>query len=109
MSIELLWLMVAAGLITYASRVLPFVLLKQTDQPFLRHAGRQMPAMILTLLVLYSLADVNLLPGQWQQAQGLPLLIPALLAWVLHWRWRNVLLSILAATGCHMLLLQWAG
>lgn len=102
MSNDLFWLIVGAGLITWISRLLPFVLIRNPQQPFLRHAGQQMPAMIITLLVIYSLRDLSLHPEHWWSAQGLPLLASALLALLLHLWKRQVLLSIFAATGSYV-------
>lgn len=102
MNADFFWLILLAGVITYSSRLLPFVLLRNPDQPLLQQAGKQMPAMIVTLLVMYSLKDFQWQPAYWWTLNGVPLIGCALLAFGLHLWKRNALLSIFSATAVYL-------
>ncbi|GGY55749.1 branched-chain amino acid transporter AzlD [Bacterioplanes sanyensis] len=95
------------ALATFATRLLPFVLLyKVADHPVLTHLGRYLPAMVMVLLVLYAIKqDVTF---------STDILAPtACLALValLHVLFRQALLSIVAGTAAYMTLVQmgWTG
>ena len=94
----------AAGLATYLTRLLPFVVLgRYSQQPLIMHLGRYLPAGILALLVgIYLLRS-----GHWQPPTlGLDALLPALLVAGLHLWKRNALLSMVAGTLSYMLIQQ---
>ena len=98
-----LWLVIALmAALTFASRALPFWLLRGHEHPLLMHLGRYLPPVVMTLLVAYSVKDAS-----WTAApHGLPELAAIALTAVLHlWR-RNALLSIGAGTGLYMWLQQ---
>lgn len=90
---------------TFFTRAIPFIAFKRNkDHPLLIYLGTYMPAAIMTLLVLYSLKNVQLGAPPY----GANELIALLLTTVLH-LWRgNALLSIFAGTGFYMAALQLA-
>ncbi|MCP4995533.1 MAG: branched-chain amino acid transporter [Gammaproteobacteria bacterium] len=91
------------GLVTFAIRLLPFLLLhRHADHPLLDYLGRYTPPAIMTLLVIYSLKDVAFA----QLSSGGPVVVALFTTIAVHlWR-SNALLSIAAGTGCYMLLLR---
>ncbi|GAB2799295.1 branched-chain amino acid transporter permease [Halomonas shantousis] len=111
---QLILLIVACALATFATRVLPFIALsRHADHPLILHLGRYLPPAVMLILVLYALRDfrplqdglINLAPN------GLPTLLASVTVVVIHlWR-RNALLSIVCGTGLYMLLVQtgWTG
>lgn len=107
---DLLLAIGVAALATLASRMLPFLALRRVQgHPLLRFLGEQLPAAIMTILVLFALRRLRLFGPDITlnvSAEGLPLLLAALLVAGLHlWR-RNVLLSITAGTALYMGLIQ---
>ncbi len=104
--IEYLWaVIVIMGVITFATRVFPFVALKNRgEHPTFLFLGRYMPPAIMTILVIYSLKSVDFLHTPFGANELL-----ALGATVLLHLWRsNSLLSIFAGTAVYMLLVQTA-
>tara|TARA_A100001391_G_scaffold71050_2_gene45391 strand:- start:15407 stop:15736 length:330 start_codon:yes stop_codon:yes gene_type:complete len=107
MSTGTVLLAVAIGaLATIASRALPFVALsRHHDHPLLAWLGRYLPAAIMVILVVYSLADLR--PLKLDDPKGAPLLLACALVVALHlWR-RNVLISIVVGTGAYMAMVQY--
>ena len=93
-----------AGLATFLTRLLPFVVLARfSQQPLVLHLGRYLPAGILALLVgIYLLHS-----GDWEPPVfGLDALLPALLVVMLHLWKGNALLSMVAGTLSYMLIQQ---
>ncbi|MCK0537474.1 branched-chain amino acid transporter permease [Alcanivorax quisquiliarum] len=108
--LELLLAIGVAGLATLASRMLPFLALRRFQgHPLLRFLGEQLPAAIMTILVLFALRRLRPLGPELtlnMTAEGVPLLLAALVVAGLH-LWRgNVLLSIAAGTALYMALVQ---
>lgn len=87
---------------TFASRALPFIVLRGGDHPLALYLGRVLPAAVMTLLVIFSVKD-----AAWTSAPyGLPELAGIVVTASVHlWR-RNALLSIAAGTGLYMWLQQ---
>ncbi|UNX55238.1 AzlD domain-containing protein [Georgenia sp. TF02-10] len=88
--------------VTYALRLAPFLLLRRTGESRLvRYLGRTMPLGVMAILVVYTLATVDVTVAP----HGLPELLAVVVTAAVHlWR-RNALLSIVAGTGTYMLLL----
>ena len=102
-----------AAAVSYLIRLLPFVALgKVATAPWLHFLGKYLPAMIMLLLVVYSLKGLRpwLASGNELSlnfaANGLPLIIASLATVLLHWWRANALLSIIGGTGLYMLLIQ---
>ena len=98
----LLAVMVVMALATFATRALPFVVLyKVADHPLLIHLGRYLPAVILTLLVLFSFRDELTFGLSFAPTLGCLLLVAAL-----QWWFKQPLLSIIAGTAAYMAVVQ---
>ncbi len=98
------WLAVAVmALVTALLRFLPFWVFGGRKAPaWLERLGKTLPYAIMGMLVVYCLKGVGFASlGGW-----LPALIAVTVVAVLYVWKRNTLLSILAGTVCHMLLVQ---
>ena len=94
---------VVAMLATYATRIIPFLLFR-TKEPssLVQYIERNMPLMIMVILVFYALKDVK-----WEgYPYGLAELIGVSVAIALHVKFGNALLSIFVATLSYMMLIQ---
>lgn len=109
MNFRLLLAVLAAGLVTLACRAAPFALLRSGNlPPLLDYLQRYLPPVVMTILVANSFASLLSLPPQALPGPALALLLPGALAAALQ-LWRgNALLSIIGATGLHMLLARLA-
>jgi len=89
------------GLVTFATRLFPFVVFRRhRPGPLFRRLQAQLPAMIMLILVVYSVKDADW--GHWLPALS-SLLCVAVAAGLQWWR-RNALISIFGATGLYMLI-----
>lgn len=103
-TVYMLVVIAAVSLATFITRALPFVFFSKKEPPeLLSTIEKNLPSMILLLLVIYCLKDV-----QWfQSPYGAPEIFTIAVVTVLHlWR-RNAMLSIFAGTGLYMLLVQF--
>lgn len=93
-----------AAAVTFLLRALPFVLKNGfRNSPILLALNRQMPLGIMTILVVYCLAAIELADPQLTTAQ----LLACVVTFLVH-RWRyNLFLSIAAGTGSCVLLANW--
>ncbi len=94
----------AIALATFATRALPFVFFSSREPPeLLSTIEKNLPPMILLLLLIYCLKDV-----QWfQPPYGAPEIFTIVSVTALHVWKRNAMLSIFAGTGLYMLLVQF--
>ena len=99
---DLLILITAMALATFATRVIPFLLLhNHSDHPLLEEIARYAPPAIMSILVIYSIKDTA--P---HASAILPVVIAIALTVLLH-LWRgNALLSTFVGTAAYMLMLQ---
>ena len=94
----------AAALVTAATRFLPFLIFgsgKKTPD-IIVYLGKVLPFAIIGMLVVYCMKDVKFL----QYPYGLPELISCVAVALLHIWKRNSLLSIGVGTVLYMLLVQ---
>jgi branched-subunit amino acid transport protein AzlD len=100
---ELLVFILVLTAATMVTRFLPFLLpARWLDNRWVRTLGAGLPAVILLLLVVYSLKDTPVTAAPW----GLPEALSLGLVVGLHlWR-RNALLSIAGGTALYMVLVQ---
>jgi branched-subunit amino acid transport protein len=100
-----LWLLLAGmGLITYAIRAVPILLMERVTLPPLVMRGlRFVPPAVLSAVVLPELVRTN---GTLNLSPANPRLLAGLLAAAVAWRTRNVLLTILAGMLA-LWALQW--
>jgi len=89
--------------ITWALRALPFALLAPLRRsPLVAHLGATMPVGVMAVLVVHTLRDVPLAVPP----HGLPTVLALLVTVGLHvWR-RQIVLSIVAGTAVHVVLLS---
>jgi branched-subunit amino acid transport protein AzlD len=97
-------LVVIISLVTFFTRVLPFLLFPEGKEPprFISYLSQVLPAAVMGMLVVYCLKDVTPLAYPY----GLPEVFAVLLV-VLSYLWkRNTLFSILLGTVSYMLFVQ---
>lgn len=95
-------LMVIAG--TMLTRFLPFLIFRQ-DKPtpqYIQTLGKILPSAALGMLAVYSFKDVSFLTG----SHGIPEMVSLVFIIILHYRKKNMLLSIAGGTICYMMLVQ---
>jgi len=102
-TLQMLATITVIALATFATRVLPFLCFGSREPPaMLSTIEKNLPPMILLLLVIYCLKDV-----QWLAAPyGIPELFTIGVVAGLHLWKRNAMLSIFAGTGLYMALIQ---
>lgn len=96
------------ALATFATRALPFLLLRgDSRHPLVLYLGRYLPPAVMTALVIYSVKDVPFA----QAPHGAPQLLAIAVTAVVHLWKRNALLSIGVGTGLFMWMTQsgWVG
>lgn len=97
-------LVVTIALVTFFTRVLPFLLFPDGKEPprFISYLSQVLPAAVMGMLVVYCLKDVTPLAYPY----GLPEVLAVFLV-VLSYLWkRNTLFSILLGTVSYMLFVQ---
>ena len=97
-------LILAAVLVTMATRFLPFLIFGQKRKTplIIEYLGTVLPCAIMGMLVVYCLKDISFLRSPF----GLPEIIACVVVAALHVWKRNSLLSIGGGTVCYMLLVQ---
>lgn len=102
-TMHLIIVILVVALATFVTRALPFVFFNTRAPPvILSTIEKNLPPMILMLLVIYCLKDV-----QWSSTPyGIPELLTIGAIAGLHFLRRNAMLSIFAGTGLYMLLVQ---
>ena len=90
---------------TYLTRALPFLIFseKRKTPRYIRYLGDALPAAVFAMLIVYCLKDVEIVNG----SHGLPELISIILTTLLHFHWRQMLLSIAGGTVCYMILVRF--
>ncbi len=95
--LELWFTIIVMGLIAFALRYYPMVLLERFQlPPVLQQALRYVPAATLAGIVIPELLTHH---GQWAISPLNPRLIAGLVALFLAWRYKNVLLTLGAGMG----------
>lgn len=103
-TLQMLVTIAVIALATFATRAIPFLCFGSKEPPaMLSTVEKNLPPMILLLLVFYCLKDV-----QWLAApHGVPELFTIGVVAGLHFWKRNAMLSIFAGTGLYMALIQF--
>ena len=98
---------VVMALVTFALRALPFFIFggRNGGEPpkWVTYLGGVLPPAVIALLVVYCLRGIDLFSG----THGIPELLCAAVAALLHLWKRNELLSIFGATVLYMILVQF--
>ncbi len=91
------------GMVTFFTRAFPFILPKAfTTNPIIRRVGETLPPAVMVMLIIYALKDTD-----WSQASSsLVTLIAVAVCGVLQYFFKNMFLSIGAATAFYMAMLQ---
>lgn len=90
------------AIVTFMTRVLPFLVLKDKSYPIIEYLGDVLPYAIMAMLVVYCLKSVDLLSGN----HGICEMIGVGSVILLHLIKRNTLLSIIGGTVIYMLCVQ---
>lgn len=94
---------VVIALATFGTRALPFICFGSKEPPaMLSVIEKNLPPMILLLLVIYCLKDVKWLSAPY----GVPELFTICVVAGLHFWKRNAMLSIFTGTALYMVLVQ---
>jgi branched chain amino acid efflux pump len=103
-SLQTLVTIAVVALATFATRALPFICFGSREPPvILLTIEKNLPPMILMLLVIYCLKDV-----QWFSAPyGIPELLSVGIIAGLHFWKRNAMLSIFIGTALYMIMVQF--
>ncbi|ADV45947.1 branched-chain amino acid transporter permease [Nitratifractor salsuginis] len=97
---QAVFVMALANLLTRAA---PFLFFSRHRPPRLViFIEQNFPPVILTILILYTLSGVDLT----QAPYGIRELLGIAVTVLLHWRWRNYLVSIFGGTAFYMVLVQ---
>lgn len=97
-------LIAVMAIMTFLTRVLPFLVFRQKTPKYISYLGSVLPPAIIGMLVIYCLKDID--PAV--RPFGLPELISvACVAGLQAWK-RNSLISILAGTFIYMILVRLA-
>lgn len=99
-----LCVLLVCAIITFASRVLPFLIFRNKQVPGLvTYLGKVLPMAIMCVLVFYCVRSVSFQsPGGY-----LPEVLALAVTAAIHlWR-KNTFLSIFCGTACYMLLLHF--
>lgn len=102
--IQMIVTIAVIALATFTTRAIPFLFFGSREPPaMLSVIEKNLPPMILLLLVIYCLKDV-----QWLSAPyGIPELFTIGVVAGLHFWKRNAMLSIFTGTGLYMILVQF--
>ena len=98
-------LIAVMALVTFLTRVLPFLLFGRGGTPprIILYLGTYLPAAVIAMLIVYCLRNVTLA----QPAGWAPALIASVAVAVVHIWKRNNMLSIVGGTLLYMVLVQF--
>lgn len=94
---------IIAAVMTYITRVIPFVFFRKREpSPLVRYIEWNMPVMIMVILVFYALKDVR-----WEiYPYGLAEIVGIAITIFSYLKYKSPLLSIFLATIVYMVLIQ---
>lgn len=94
---------IVAALATFLTRALPFIIFKKKKpSEWVFFVEKNMPLMIMIILIFYSIKDVDF----WHFPYGRAEISSLILAAILHLSLKNVLLSIFVSTAFYMFLVN---
>ena len=92
-----------AALVTWFTRALPFMIFSGKELPQkVIYLGRVLPPAIMMVLVCYCLKNTDIINAP----HGIPEIISCLLIIIIHNKWNNMYVSIVAGTICYMALIR---
>ena len=92
------------AVVNFFTRVFPFLFFRKSDlPPYIIFIEKYFPSVIMTILIVYTLKDINfdMLPYGIKEISGI------LFTAILHLRLKNYLISIFAGTIFYMGLVQY--
>lgn len=95
-------LITVMALMTFFTRVIPFIAFKNKSYPIIEYLGDVLPFSIMSMLVVYCLKDVHFLTGNHSICE----IIGVLSVVILHIWKKNTLISIIGGTIIYMLCVQ---
>ncbi len=94
------------GAMTFGLRLVPFlVMTRLASSNFVIYIGAMMPPAVMVILIVYSVKSVDFSTVPY----GMPSMIAIITVVLLHYLWRNPLISIVGGTSMHMFLLWHMG
>jgi branched-subunit amino acid transport protein AzlD len=101
---KILLLVIIIALITFLTRVLPFIFSKSKKlTEVIPYLENNIPPMIMLLLVIYCLKDISWIKIPY----GLSEIVSIIIVILLHVWKRNILLSIIGGTSCYIIFNQF--
>jgi branched-subunit amino acid transport protein AzlD len=92
------------ALSNFFTRVFPFLFYSSKEPPkILNYIGKVFPPVIMTILIFYTLANVDFTTTPYGTKEILSIFLTAFL----HFRFNNYLVSIILGTLFYMILLQY--
>ncbi|MFT5835374.1 MAG: branched-subunit amino acid transport protein AzlD [Sulfurimonas sp.] len=96
-------ILVMAG-VNYFTRIFPFIFFRKKEPPkIIVYIENYFPPVIMSILIIYSLKDINFLAMPY----GLNEIGAVLLTVALHLKFNNYLVSIISGTIFYMFLIQY--
>jgi len=90
------------ALFTFLTRILAFLVFsKVKPNPTMDYLKRNLPVMIMTILIFYALSGT-----EWHHTKGIPEISAIALSAALHLKTKNALISIFLSTAFYMILSQ---
>lgn len=103
-SIEIYIAIAIMAIVNFLTRVFPFMFFRKNEPPsFILFIERFFPAVIMTILIVYSVKDVDFSI----QHYGLKEIGAVLFTAILHISFKNYLVSIFSGTIFYMVLVQY--
>ena len=103
MNSYIVWAIIVMAVVNYFTRALPFLFFYKKKPPsFLLFLEKIFPPVIMTILIFYSLKDIDLT----LKPYGFYEISAVVLTFLLHILFKNYLLSIIAPTIFYMALVQ---
>lgn len=96
-------LITVIALVTFFTRVLPFIAFQNKSYPIVEYLGDVLPYSIMAMLVIYCLKNVQLFSGN----HGICEIIGVISVVVLHLWKKNTLISIIGGTIIYMMCVQF--
>lgn len=100
-----IYIVITVAVVTFLLRVLPFIIFKNKEVPkSIKYLGEVLPYSVITILVIYMFKDVELNKSGFY---GIPEIIAVIYLFLIHYKFKNSILSILSSTFLYMILVQF--
>lgn len=93
-----------AAVVTIIIRALPFIIFDRGGKlpSWVEYLGKVLPPALMSLLLVYCVSSVDFT----RDTHGIPELIGIAIAMLLHFKWRNTLVSIGVSTAIYLVLVN---